>query len=200
MSYEFGIPLLTETQTESDIWRDRIQNILENLGLFFPEEQPNVMREYACEGNGNCDVDQRSFKGYLARWMGLTARLAPWTRDLIMPKLKGSAEAAAQQCSGRGNNICGLRWTESTYDGNAGVGEQMSALEVIQANLIEEVDGPVTEKSGGTSKGDAAAGSDSRDDPPSLLDPITTADKVGAGILTATVLGTFLGGAWWMVA
>lgn len=168
--------------------------------MFFADDQPNVMREYACEGNGNCDVDQRSFKGYLARWMGLTVQLAPWTRDLIMPKLQGSAEAAAQQCSGQGGSICGLRWTESTFDGSAGVGEQMSALEVIQANLVDEVDGPVTEVSGGTSKGDAAAGADDKGEPPTLLDDITTADKVGAGILTTTVLGTFLGGAWWMVS
>ena len=159
------------------------------------------MEEYACELNGLCDVDQRSFKGYLARWFGFTVQLVPWTADFIMPKLRASAEAAAAQCSGRGGNICGLRWTQgSDYDGSAGVGEQMAALEVMQANLVSQVSGPVTEVSGGTSKGDAAAGSNPKGDEPTVFDEITTADKAGAGILTTAVLGTFLGGAWWMVS
>jgi hypothetical protein len=59
------------------------------------------MYEVACETIntvGNCDVDQQSFKAYLARWMAGTAKMCPWTHDTIMAYLKPSAMAAAAQC------------------------------------------------------------------------------------------------------
>lgn len=161
------------------------------------------MYEVACEKNGKCNIDQRSFKAYLARWMAATTKLAPYTYDKIMPKIQASARAAAAQCNaGQDGNQCGLQWTNNGQnDGSFGVGEQMSALEVIQSNLITKVAGPVSNNTGGTSKGDPTAGS--RGDDQAMLgqaDPITTGDKVGAGFLTTLVLIGILGGAWWMVA
>jgi len=161
------------------------------------------MYEVACEPNGKCDVDQRSFKAYLARWMAATTKMAPFTYDAIMAKLQASAQAAALQCSGGANgNTCGLQWTMGAqYDGSFGVGEQMSALEVIQSNLISKVAGPVTNNTGGTSQGNPSAGTGGDSNSPGItVDPITTGDKVGAGFLTSLVLVGVLGGAWWMVA
>ncbi len=161
------------------------------------------MYEVACEPNGKCDVDQRSFKAYLSRWLAATSKVAPWTADFIMPKLQASAQAAAAQCvGGDDGKQCGLRWTVGgAWDGSLGVGEQMSALEIIQSNLINTVSGPLNPDTGGISKGDPAAGSNSQGgDGPSQLNTITTADKVGAGILTTLVLATILGGAWFMIA
>ena len=169
------------------------------MDIFF---QNGVMYEVACEPNGKCDVDQRSFKAYLSRWMAATTKVAPYTYDTIMSKLQSSATAAAQQCSGP-NNACGLQWTQGTaYDGSTGVGEQMSALEVIQSNLIQNVAGPVKNSTGGISKGNPAAGTGSNTNAgsPVATDAITTGDKAGAGFLTAVVLVALLGGAWWMVA
>lgn len=161
------------------------------------------MYEVACEPNGKCNVDQRSFKGYLARWMAATSRVAPWTHDQIMAKLQASAKAAALQCSGGSSGtMCGLRWTlGASYDGSIGVGEQMAALEVIQSNLVNRVAGPVTSKSGGTSKGDPNAGTDSGGigGKSNTVVLITTADRVGAGILTTIVLAIILGGGFLMV-
>jgi mannan endo-1,6-alpha-mannosidase len=160
------------------------------------------MYEVACEPNGKCNVDQRSFKAYLARWMAATTKMAPYTYDIIMPKLQASAMAAAAVCTGGDDgNQCGLRWTESAFDGSVGVGEQMSALEVIQSNLITKVPGPVTNKTGGTSKGNPSAGTGG-DNTPDLLHTgaITTGDKAGAGFLTVLILVGMVGGAWWMVA
>lgn len=159
------------------------------------------MYEVACEPNGKCDVDQRSFKAYLARWMAATTKIAPWTHDLIMPKLKASAQAAAKQCSGgTDGKTCGLKWTTGgVWDGSYGVGEQMSALEVIQSLLIDQVSGPLTNQTGGTSKSNPSAGSHSETSP-LMFSPTTTGDKVGAGFLTTIILITILGGAWWMVA
>ena len=145
----------------------------------------------------SCNVDQRSFKAYLSRWMAATTKVAPWTADTIMPLLATSATAAAQQCSGGSDGVtCGLRWTRNvTWDGNYGVGEQMAALEVILSNLIKTVQGPVGNKTGGTSQGNPSAGTGNGIASGRIPGDITMKDRVGAGILTAVVLIIFLGGA-----
>lgn len=160
------------------------------------------MYEVACETHGTCNVDQKSFKAYLSRWMAATTKLAPWTSDYIMARLRASAAAAARQCNGGTDGVtCGNKWTVPTWDGSYGVGEQMSALEVIQSNLITTVGGPVTNATGGTSKGDPSAGTGGDVSPVALhTGQIKTGDRVGAGLLTALVLVGVLGGAWWMVA
>lgn len=118
------------------------------------------MFEQACERQVTCNIDQRSFKAYLARFMALTVKMAPYTANLIMPKLRTSAVAAARQCSnGLDGNTCGMKWYQPEWDGLFGVGEQISALEVIQNTLVHEVGVPVTETKGGTSEGNPAAGS-----------------------------------------
>lgn len=187
--------------TGDDIWKTRTAGIINGTSIFFSNTVPNVMYEVACEPNGKCDVDQRSFKAYLVRWMAATTKVAPWTHDLIMPKLKASAQAAAKQCSGgTDGKTCGLKWTTNgVWDGNYGVGEQMSALEVVQSLLIDQVSGPVTNQTGGTSKGNPSAGSHGETSP-LTFSTITTGDKVGAGFLTTLILIMILGGAWWMVA
>lgn len=158
------------------------------------------MYEVACEPQNNCDTDQLSFKAYLSRWMAATTKVAPWTSDQIMPFLQASASAAAEQCSGGSDGVtCGTKWTMgTTWDGTYGVGQQMSALEVIQSNLIQQVQGPVSNKTGGTSQGNPSAGTGGDSTPGSPTTPITTGSKAGAGILTALVLVTLLGGAWYV--
>lgn len=87
--------------------------------------------------------------------MAATTKVAPWTYDYIMPYLQTSATAAAAQCDGgTDQSTCGSKWTTATYDGAYGVGQQMSALQVIQANLIKQAASPVTNSTGGTSSGD----------------------------------------------
>lgn len=158
------------------------------------------MYEVACEPSGNCNVDQQSFKAYLARWMAATTKVAPWTHDTIMPLLQSSAAAAAQSCDYAATGVaCGMRWTVGTYDGLTGVGEQMNALEVIQSNLIDLVEGPVGNKTGGTSQGNPNAGSGGDTIVTGPVQEITTGDRAGAGILTAIVLITMIGGTWWMI-
>lgn len=162
----------------------------------------NIMYEVACEINGKCNTDQRSFKAYLARWMGYTAIVAPWSKELMWDKMVTSAKAAAAHCNAGVNNTqCGLRWWQDGNDGSFGVGEQMAAMEMIQNLLIANVSGPVTEAKGGTSKSDPSAGGDSSNKgEPIVFSEITTGDKAGAGFLTTLVLIGILAGAWWMVA
>jgi len=129
--------------------------------------------------------------------MAATIKVAPWIESEIRPYLVTSANAAAAQCSGGSDGVtCGHTWTSATWDGTYGVGQQMSALEVIQSNLIDNVQGPLNNKSGGTSQGDASAGTGGDSNPNQPASAITTADKAGAGIITAIILVGLLGGAW----
>lgn len=86
----------------------------------------------------------------------------------------------------------------TTWDGSYGVGQEMAALEVIQSNLIAQVAGPVTNTTGGTRKGNNAAGTKSTSNPVST-GPATEADKVGAGFVITIVLVCFIGMVWWMI-
>ena len=136
--------------------------------LTFANTLPSHRYEVACEPNGNCNVDQLSFKAYLSRWMAATTKVAPWTSDQILPLLASSAQAAAQSCSGGNDgNVCGTRWTQAGWDGTFGVGQQMSAS--------------------------AGTGTTVHVEPPHA---ITTGDKAGAGVLTAVVIVSLLGGGY----
>lgn len=157
------------------------------------------MWEAACETALNCNIDQPAFKAFLSRWMAATTKVAPWTTDFIMTRLRPSAQAAAASCTGgTTGTFCGTRWwDERGWDGTTGVGQQLSALEVVMATMIREVQAPVTNETGGTSVGNPNAGTVGDNDPLHHYLDITTKDKAGAGVLTAVVLGTLCGGAVW---
>jgi mannan endo-1,6-alpha-mannosidase len=103
-----------------------------------------------------------------------------------------------------------MKWTQGAqWDGSSGVGQQMSALSAVGANMIRVggLKAPFTRDTGGESVGDPNAGTDA--DVPAggeggenhvLTDPITMGDKAGAGILTALVLSFTLGGGWFLLA
>ncbi|KAI4158101.1 MAG: hypothetical protein LQ342_007735 [Letrouitia transgressa] len=200
--YLLGAANMYNLTKGSDIWRDRLTNILNATEFFYPKESPNVMVEVACEPFNTCDTDNWSFKAYLSRWMAASTKMAPFIFDQVIVKIRASAAAAALQCcGGSSGTLCGMKWTDgSKYDGTTGVGQQMSALEVVQSNLIQKVSGPVTDKTGGTSKGDPSAGSGGTANPLIPHDSIQRKDRLGAGFLTALVLVTGFGGAWWMIA
>lgn len=179
----------------SDLWGSRTWGLLQGLDVFF---ENNIMEE-ACESVATCNVDQRSFKAYLSRWMAATTKMAPFTYDKVMSLLKPSAIPAAKQCTGGSSgNMCGISWTSgSGWDGTTGVGQQMAALEVIQSNLLHHVNGPVSSATGGTSKGGDFVGAEkSRID---AIMPARTGDKVGAGFLTTAVIIIYLAGLWFMI-
>ena len=159
-----------------------------------------------CEGvPSKCTIDMLSFKAYLTRWLAATTKVAPFTFDRVKAVLETSAKAAALQCSGSpadhpNGRMCGLSWAKgAAWDGTSGVGQQMAALEVITSNLIQQAAEPLTGSTGGTSKGDPNAGNgDPSAQDPTAIKPLTTGDKVGAGILTALVAAVVIGGLVWV--
>lgn len=204
--YLFGAAIMYNftNGTTQAAWQTRVEGLLNASSVFFKDD---IMYEAACEdvnGSGTCDTDQLSFKAYFSRWLAATTKVAPFTSATIMPWLQASGQAAAEQCDGGTDGVtCGEHWTAgSTWDGTYGVGQQMSALSVIQANLITEAAELVTNSTGGTSQGDASAGtsSSSTTNSETVITPATGSDKAGAGILTALVISGLLGGVGFMVS
>ena len=185
-----NIPQTTGAQQQQ--WQSRLNNYLANTQrVFFPEQYGNqTMTEYACEGQNNCNVDQRSFKAYLARWLALAVQLAPFTAGQIMPWLSTSATNAAKACSETSGGLaCGRTWYTGGDDGLRDVGYQMSALSIIQANLIAQSPALMN-----IHTGDSASNPNAGGGPVNILpDPIFTrkmtgADKAGAWIVTVVAM------------
>ncbi|KAK7425853.1 hypothetical protein QQZ08_007703 [Neonectria magnoliae] len=188
--------------TESEVWKERLDNLIEGVKVFFTGPNKNIMTEVACEPVKLCNVDQQSFKAYLSRWLAVTTQWAPHTAETIIPLLKASAVAAAKQCVGGDNgHMCGMIWNKDKYDGTTGVGQQMSSLEVTLSCIVEERGAPLTSDNGGTSKGDAGAGSEDigRTEPDRHWKKISAGDRVGAAILTALIVGVFISGLGWVM-
>lgn len=183
--------------TEDQKWQDRLDNLLEaTLATFFPSD---IAYEIACEDSDTCTTDMFSFKGYVHRWLSVTAKLAPHTADKILPVLSKSAAAAIKQCTGGDNKrTCGFKWKSGVYDGKTGVGQQMNVLAAVSSLLMEKTPAPYTAKNGGTSKGNSDAGTKGDSNFQNHNKPIGTGDKAGAGILTLLVLAAACGMFGWI--
>ncbi|EMR62175.1 putative glycoside hydrolase family 76 protein [Eutypa lata UCREL1] len=175
-------------------WKTRLDGLLDrSLEVFFKD---SVAFEPSCEP-GNCNTDMESFKGYLHRWLGSTAQLAPYTADKIIPVLKKSAAAAVKQCTGGDNGrFCGFHWSTGTFDGAIGAGQQMNVLGALTSIMTQHNPVPLSNSTGGTSQGDFNAGSDETSLP--TFRDLTTGDRAGAGILTALMIAGACSAFAWM--
>jgi mannan endo-1,6-alpha-mannosidase len=140
-----------------------------------------------------------SFKGYLHRWYATITQVAPYTAERIMPILRSSTTAAINQCTGGANGRqCGFKWNIGGFDGSLGAGETMNVLGAVSSLLVQQIDrAPVTEETGGTSKGNPEAGKGSSDFREHIK-PITAGDRVGATMSTIVVLGLAFAMFGWM--
>lgn len=203
-SYNNGVFLLgaaymynyTEGKEGHDKWRDRVDKLVDaTFKTFFPED---IAFELACEEHMSCTTDMLSFKGYVHRWMSVVTQVAPFTKEKILRVLQKSAAAAVATCTGDATGrACGFKWHTQTYDGSRGAGQQMNVLGAVSSLLIEEARPPLTNQTGGTSKGNPNAGSGSQTFDGKVTPP-TAGDKAGAGILTFIILGTAVGMFGWM--
>ncbi|CAL9727623.1 mannan endo-1,6-alpha-mannosidase Dcw1p [Monosporozyma unispora] len=184
--------------TKSDVWHERAKKLLNASQVFF-NSSTGIMYEAACQPSLTCNTDQRSFKAYFSRFLGLTASLVPETSDQIMKWLNTSAKAAAKACSGgTDGHTCGLNWFTGSWDGMYGLGEQMAALECMINTRALERPGPYTAQNGGTSKGDPAAGTEAYPTNLAALH-ITKGSRAGAGIITAIIGISIIACALWLV-
>jgi mannan endo-1,6-alpha-mannosidase len=146
----------------------------------------------------SCTTDMLSFKGYLHRWLATATQVAPYLADKVLPVLQTSAEAAVATCTGGSNaRTCGFKWSTKAFDGSVGAGQQMNVLGAVSSLLISQSKVPLTNSTGGTSKGDANAGTHS-DSFTGEQRELTTGDRAGAGVLTALILVSAVGTFGWM--
>ena len=187
------------TQTADEKYLQPLNAIMDTLFYQFFHNEEKIMTEAGCEPENSCTTDGLTFKSFTLRWLALTAQLVPSTADTIWPYIQASAKGAAGQCNGGDDGTtCGYHWTTTTYDGSTGVGQQMSALAAISANLIttQGLTAPLTLDSGAKSKQDPSLGSG---EPTQSLSPVTTADKAGAWILTILILAFLSAGTYWLL-
>ncbi|KAL7815206.1 family 76 glycoside hydrolase [Trichoderma gracile] len=187
----------------SEVWKYRVDRLLDALlDRFFPD---GVAFEAACEPRqGACSTDMLSFKGYVHRWLSVVTQIAPHTRSKILPILRKSTEAAVKQCTGgESGRRCGFYWSSgkffepTTVDHTSGAGEAMNVLAAVSSLLITEANPPVTNSTGGISKGNPNAGHGG-DNGEVKLDPIDAGDKAGAVILTLVIICSATGAFIWM--
>ncbi|KAJ5786920.1 Mannan endo-1-6-alpha-mannosidase DCW1 [Penicillium pulvis] len=178
----------TSTNSSSaSTWKTRLDALLSKTSFLFStnESSRHVMYEPPA---------------YLSRWMADVTQLAPYTYDTIMIKLRATAQAAVAQCQGgTTGTFCGFRWSSGSYDGTTGVGQQMGVLEVLQGLLSANVSAPVTATTGGTSEGNSAAGTESDTTTEVQYSALTTADRAGASIMTAIVIGLIFSAVYMMI-
>ncbi|KAH8893277.1 mannan endo-1,6-alpha-mannosidase, partial [Thozetella sp. PMI_491] len=194
--YLLGAAYMYNYTNGSEIWKDRIDNLLNaTINVFFPG---GIAHEIACEDHNSCTTDMYSFKGYVARWLSTATQIAPFMADTILPVLKTSAEAAVAQCTGGDNQrTCGFKWSTGVFDGSIGAGQTMNVLGAVSSLLIGQAAAPVTNTTGGTSIGDPNAGSSSSS-LNRVTSPVTGGDKAGAAIVTMILLSAAIGTFSWM--
>ncbi|KAI9824733.1 MAG: hydrolase 76 protein [Thelocarpon impressellum] len=138
--YLYGSAVMYNYTNGDERWKKRTEGLLDSSGIFFSPDAKDVMYEVACEPGGKCNTDQRAYKAQLARFMGATTQVAPFTSEAITKRLQASAEGAAKACAGKeveaSSFKCGTQWTKADGDGGEGPSDELSALEVIQANLV----------------------------------------------------------------
>lgn len=203
-----GTAMMYNHTDGNSTWKARLDGLVNRTVNFFFDD--GIVVERPCESFNLCDFDQQSFKGYLMRWMASASQMAPYTFDTLMPLVQSSAAAAAQQCSGSpgapaykgpAGTACGFKWTaKASFDGLAGVGEQMSALSALQYTLVKKqaIKAPVTADTGGTSVGNVNAGRPVEDYMPSIPE-ITTGEKVAAGFLTTAIAFSVAGASFFVM-
>jgi mannan endo-1,6-alpha-mannosidase len=141
----YGSAMMYNYTNGSSTWETRLTGLIEQVDQTFFQAFDNatgVMVEGACEPYGTCNNDQYSFKAYLARFLGKAMTVAPYTRSAVQPLLTSSAQGAARSCSGPSDGVtCGQKWYEEGFDGSYGIGQELSALEVTQALLVDQAPG-----------------------------------------------------------
>jgi mannan endo-1,6-alpha-mannosidase len=143
--YLYGAAMMQNYTDGAEKWVTRTQGLLDATATFFSPfpNATDIMFETTCETSSLCNVDQYSMKAYLSRWLASTSLLAPFTAGRIAPLLRASAIGASDSCTGGpSGNTCGAKWYIGGFDGVSGLGQQLSAMEVIQSLLVNKTQPP----------------------------------------------------------
>jgi mannan endo-1,6-alpha-mannosidase len=133
-TYVSGVAHMYNISSADTTWKSALDGLLNRtLDVFFPD---GVLSEIACESQNTCNMDTKAYKGILAHSLVDTIQMAPYTSQIILPKLTSSAKAAAKACNG---DVCPEVWNgKASTNVTSGVGEQLSALSVVQGLLVKD--------------------------------------------------------------
>ncbi|KAF1923470.1 glycoside hydrolase family 76 protein [Didymella exigua CBS 183.55] len=113
--YMEGAALMYKISNGSEAWTATVKDLVNSFSVFTDEN--GALREAACEGNGQCIIDQRAFKGIAAHSFSRAAQAAPIIADSIYKTLNASAKAAAASCESSGDEVaCNLYWSSKNGD------------------------------------------------------------------------------------
>ncbi|KAG0675841.1 hypothetical protein C6P40_001508 [Pichia californica] len=137
--------------TGNDYWSNELDKFLSGIEHYFINpNSTDILYEYQCSVWGTCNNDQRAFRAIVANSLGNVAQLVPEYKDRVLKIINASAKGAAASCSGGSDGVtCGKDWSTGSWDGLYGLGEQISALEIIQNTVITDLELPCTDKSCG---------------------------------------------------
>lgn len=191
---------MAQTKGE-DKWKQRLDKLVDStIKHFFAK---GALFEPNCEFKiGQCGTDMLTYKGFVHRWMAGATQMAPFLNDKILPVLQKSAEKAVAQCTGGPQGkTCGFYWASGQFTDPGvhqtdGAGEAMSVLAAVSSLLVGSAKAPVTNSTGGISKGNDGSGHST--DGKKKAKPITTADRAGAWIITVLCFGVFIAGFFWV--
>ncbi|KAI9725799.1 MAG: hypothetical protein M1828_002428 [Chrysothrix sp. TS-e1954] len=149
--FMYGAAAMHAFNATDGVWEQRVQGLLNTSAqvFFSPFDNATYVMYEHCELDASCDQDQVSFKAYLARWMAKSTVLVPAIKTQVIMLLSSAAKAAATSCAiGNGTATvgnatgdalaCGSTWWQGGYDGKTGLGEMLSALEVVQGLLVSD--------------------------------------------------------------
>ncbi|KAJ5644172.1 Glycosyl hydrolase [Penicillium longicatenatum] len=188
-------------------WLEGINGLVKTSDQFYPTSKTfgdangNILSEITCEPILKCDRNQITFKAYFSSWLAFMTLIVPGTSDLVMPKLRTSAVAAALTCTGLSDGShCGTKWYTQSWDGSDSLENQMAVLGVLNANLVPfKNKAPFTADTGGTSKSNPSAGTNTSDVEVPQMNTVRTGDRAGAGILTVVFVTGWAVAITWMV-
>ncbi|KAJ5675391.1 hypothetical protein N7462_008288 [Penicillium macrosclerotiorum] len=194
------------TNGTAEKWKDGVDGLYGTSAQFYPtkgynNDGGNVLVEITCEAVDKCDRNQITFKAYFTSWLAFLTTIVPGTSDQFMPKFKTSAQAAIKTCTaGSDGNLCGIKWYEQATDSSTGLEQQMAVLGVLNAVMVPfKGQAPLTSDTGGTSKSNPSAGTNSSDSDVPALNTVTTGDRAGAGILTVIFVTGWAVAVTWMI-
>ena len=143
----YGSAILSNFTNNSQIWVDRTTGLFAATDSFFTpyKNATDILFEAACELDSSCNTDQWSMKAYVARWMATSSVVAPYISGRVGQLLRTSAIGAASACTGGlYGNTCGSKWYVNGFNNITGLGQQLSALDVVTGLLVNSSAPPRT--------------------------------------------------------
>ena len=144
-AFLYGAAMLQNYTNSSQPWLNRTLGLLDSVNTFVTpfQNSTNIIFEAPCELRQTCNTDQLAMKAFLVRWLAGTSMMAPFTAGRVGELLRTSAKGAAAACAGgRYGNSCGSKWYINGWDGTMGLGQQLCALEIMYALLVNQTNPP----------------------------------------------------------